>query len=171
MYESIFLLLIYRAQEGFGNLYSARQSKIDPNERWPCTPCKASEEDRFGAAAASTNSQNLTERGIKPIVAQGITPIVEADKGYDAEELRLQILDMKLFPYISHRRIGQYKSEQQVKILEKHRWKVERGISWLQRKYRRLVVRWERRMKYWEGFLGLGISGRLHEEFLDMPCS
>ncbi len=56
--------LLYRAQEGFGNLYSARQSKIDPNERWPCTPCKASEEDRFGAAAASTNSQNLTERGI-----------------------------------------------------------------------------------------------------------
>jgi hypothetical protein len=38
-----------------------------------------------------------------------------------------------------------------------NRWKVERGISWLQRKYRRIVVRWERRMKYWEGFLSLGI--------------
>ena len=74
--------LVYRAQEGFVNLDSARQSKIDPNERDHCTPCKASEEDRFGEAAASPNSQNLTERGI---------------------------------------------------------------------------VRWERRMKYWEGFLGLGI--------------
>ena len=71
--------------------------------------------------------------------------------------LRWQILAMKLFPYIPHRRMGQYKLEPQVKILEKHRWKVERGISWLQRKYRRLVVRWERRMRYWEGFLGLGI--------------
>lgn len=90
-------------------------------------------------------------------MAQGIIPIVEADKGYDAEELRLQILAMKLFPYIPHRRMGQYKLKPQIKILEKHRWKVERGISWLQRKYRRLVVRWERRMKYWEGFLGLGI--------------
>ena len=64
---------------------------------------------------------------------------------------------MKLFPYIPYRRIGKHKSEPRMKILKKYRWKVERGISWLQRKYRRLVVRWERRMKYWEGFLGLAI--------------
>jgi hypothetical protein len=82
---------------------------------------------------------------------------MEADKGYDAEELRLQILAMKLFPYIPHRRRGQDNTEQPTKVLEKHRWKVERGISWLQRKYRRLVVRWERRMRYWEGFLMLGL--------------
>jgi DNA mismatch repair protein MutS len=56
--------LLYRAQEGFVSLDSARQSKIDPNERDHCTPCKASEEDRFGKVAASPNSQNLTERGI-----------------------------------------------------------------------------------------------------------
>src|SRR5690606_37890730 len=56
--------LLYRAQEGFVNLDSARQSKIDLNERDHCTPCKASEEDRFCEAAASPNSQNLTERGI-----------------------------------------------------------------------------------------------------------
>jgi hypothetical protein len=53
--------------------------------------------------------------------------------------------------------MGQRKIEQQTVVIEKHRWKVERGISWLQRKYRRLVVRWERRAKYWEGFLTLGI--------------
>ena len=64
---------------------------------------------------------------------------------------------MKLFPYIPHRRIGRSKLEPQVGVLEKHRWKVERAISWMQRKYRRLVVRWERRIKYWECFLGLGI--------------
>ncbi len=46
------------------NLHSARQSKIDLNKRWPCTPCKASEEDRFCEAAASLNSQSITERGI-----------------------------------------------------------------------------------------------------------
>ena len=40
------------------------QSKIDLSEREHCTPCKASEEDRFGDAAARANSQNLTERGI-----------------------------------------------------------------------------------------------------------
>jgi hypothetical protein len=90
-------------------------------------------------------------------VSRGIIPIIEADKGYDAEGLRLQILSMKLFPYIPYRRIGQHKSEPQIKILEKRRWKVERSIAWMQRKYRRLVVRWERKMKYWESFLGLGI--------------
>lgn len=82
---------------------------------------------------------------------------MEADKGYDAEKLRLQILAMKLFPYIPHRRMGRDDTEQRTKVLEKHRWKVERGISWLQRKYRRLVIRWERRMRYWEGFLMLGV--------------
>ncbi len=91
------------------------------------------------------------------MIARGITPIIEADKGYDAEELRLQILHLKLFPYIPYRRIGKHRSETPMQVLEKHRWKVERGIAWLQRKYRRLVVRWERRMKYWEGFLTMGI--------------
>ena len=65
---------------------------------------------------------------------------MEADKGYDAEELRLDILRMKLFPYIPYRRMGAAKSESRTKVLEKYRWKVERGISWLQRKYRRLTV-------------------------------
>jgi hypothetical protein len=46
------------------NLESVRQNKIDPNERDHCTPCKASEEDRFCEVAASPNSPNLTERGI-----------------------------------------------------------------------------------------------------------
>jgi len=55
---------IYRAQEGFVDLESVRQNKIDPNERDHCTPCKAREEDRFCEVAASPNSPNLTERGI-----------------------------------------------------------------------------------------------------------
>ncbi len=55
---------LYRAQEGFVNLESAWHCKIDLNEGDHCTPCKATEEDRFCNAAASPNSQNLTERGI-----------------------------------------------------------------------------------------------------------
>ena len=55
---------VYREQEGFVNLGSASQRKIDPNERDHCTSCKASEEDRFYADVASPNSQNLPARGI-----------------------------------------------------------------------------------------------------------
>ena len=58
------VLCIYREQEGFVNLGSASQSKIDPNERDHCTSCKASEEGRFYAGVASPNSQNLPARGI-----------------------------------------------------------------------------------------------------------
>ena len=56
---------VYREQEGFVNLGSASQRKIDPNERDHCTSCKASEEDRFYAGVANPNSQNLPARGIK----------------------------------------------------------------------------------------------------------
>ena len=56
---------LYREQEGFVNLGSASQRKIDPNERDHCTSCKASEDDRFYAGVANPNSQNLPARGIK----------------------------------------------------------------------------------------------------------
>ena len=32
------------------------------------------------------------------------------------------------------------------------RWQVERCFAWMQKKYRRLVARWERREAYWNGF-------------------
>ncbi len=58
---------LYRAQEGFVNLDSARQSTIEacsPNDE-AIVKTMTEEEDRLGKAAASPNSQNLTERGIK----------------------------------------------------------------------------------------------------------
>ena len=104
---------------------------------------------------------------LKPLIAQGITPILEADKGYDAESLRLQILACKIFPYIPYRQF-KGRAATSARVLEKHRWKVERGISWLQRKYRRIVVRWERRMRYWEGFLTLAILVYWMREFISL---
>lgn len=88
----------------------------------------------------------------------GLLPIFEADKGYDAEELRDKLLKRKIFPFIPYRKIGAAKkAENIVCTLAKQRWKVERAIAWLQRKYRRLVVRWERNLAYWKGFLNLSL--------------
>jgi hypothetical protein len=56
---------LYRAQEGFVNVGSASQSKIDPNEEDHSRMGKADEEGRFCKGAASQNSHNLTERGMK----------------------------------------------------------------------------------------------------------
>ena len=58
---------LYRAQEGFVNLDSARQDQVEAlrSERGvPSQNGKGNEEDRFGKVAASPNSQNLTECGI-----------------------------------------------------------------------------------------------------------
>nr|WP_316357819.1 hypothetical protein [Candidatus Neptunochlamydia sp. REUL1] len=41
--------------------------------------------------------------------------------------------------------------------IRRKRWQVERAISWLQRKFRGLVVRWERKLDYWKGFLNFSL--------------
>ena len=59
--------IVYRAQEGFVNLDSARQSKIEAPAFRTTSPApsgQGEEEDRFGKVAASPNLPNLTERGI-----------------------------------------------------------------------------------------------------------
>jgi transposase len=67
-------------------------------------------------------------RWLKPLINGGKTPIFEADKGYDAIELRIAVLRMKIFPMIPYRRGGN-REKQGVVYLEKQRWKVERAIA------------------------------------------
>jgi hypothetical protein len=83
-----------------------------------------------------TTSKKIISGWLKPLVSRGVIPILEADKGYNSKELRLQILNLKIFPYIPYRQMGKTKSDPSRKVLENHRWKVERGIAWLKRKYR-----------------------------------
>lgn len=86
-------------------------------------------------------------------------PIFEADKGYDAEALRDKLLNRQIYPMISRRRMSKNRALSKIASwVKKKRWQVERAISWLQRKFRRVVVRWERRVKYWRGFLNLGLA-------------
>ncbi len=91
---------------------------------------------------------------MKPLIGRGIIPILEADKGYDSKTLRMNILARKIFPWIPYRGVSKKKT---IRYLEKTRWHVERGISWLQRKFRRLNTRWERKILYWTGFLNLAL--------------
>jgi IS5 family transposase len=87
----------------------------------------------------------------------GTIPIFEADKGYDADELRCKLLKKCIFPWICRRKKPGKTVEKIESTLKRMRWKVERAISWLQRKFRRLAVRWERRTRYWKGFLTFGL--------------
>jgi transposase len=85
---------------------------------------------------------------------------VQMDKGYDAQSLREQIRSKGVRPMIPRRRVKatckQRRGRKPPQLID--RWKVERTFSWIQRKFRRLCIRWERRTKYWIGLLEFAIS-------------
>ena len=84
---------------------------------------------------------------------------LQADKGYDSRALRNKVRSRGIKPMISRRswpNRKQPRGRPPAKPID--RWKVERTFGWLQKKYRRLVVRWERRNRYWLGFVLLGMS-------------
>ena len=78
---------------------------------------------------------------------EGKVTVFEADKGYDANHLRIKLLKRNIFPWISRRKKPGTIAQKVISTLKRMRWKVERAISWLQRKFRRLAVRWERKVE------------------------
>ena len=76
---------------------------------------------------------------------------LHADKAYDFPRCRKALRKRGITPRIARRGIDS--SER----LGRHRWVVERTLAWLGR-YRRLAVRYERRVDIHEAFLHLGCS-------------
>lgn len=84
---------------------------------------------------------------------------LQADKGYDSQELRELLRSKGIRPIIPRRiwkNCKQRRGRKPPKLND--RFKVERCFSWLQRKFRRLCIRWERRRQYWDGFVQVAIS-------------
>jgi IS5 family transposase len=76
-----------------------------------------------------------------------------ADKGYDARWLRKRLRAKGIRPQIKKRQIsGRKPKGRPVKEIVP-RYQQERSFSWFQRKYRRLVVRWERLKACFDAFL------------------
>lgn len=76
---------------------------------------------------------------------------LHADKGYDHAFCREALRQRGIIPRIARR--GIESSER----LGRHRWKVERTLSWLHR-YRRLRIRYEQRDDIHQAFLSLGCA-------------
>lgn len=76
---------------------------------------------------------------------------LHADKAYDGEPCRAACRRRHILPRIARRRI------EPSDRLGRHRWVVERTFAWLTR-FRRLVVRYERRVA-------------LHRAFLHLACA
>ena len=76
---------------------------------------------------------------------------VHADKGYDARHCRAYLRRRGIKARIARRGI---ESSQR---LGRHRWRVERALSWLSC-YRRLQVRWDRGSQRWFAFVLLACA-------------
>jgi transposase len=76
---------------------------------------------------------------------------LRADKGYDSEAHRRWLRARGITPRIARRGV------ESKERLGRHRWKVERTISWLAG-YRRLTVRYERHGLLFAGFLALAAA-------------
>jgi transposase len=87
--------------------------------------------------------------------------ILEADKGYDSDSFRQELLGLGYVPLIGYRKSRKEKvSTKEIANyfhVTSHRWMVERTFSWLKRKCRRLMLRWERKHEIWGSFAKLGV--------------
>jgi transposase len=82
---------------------------------------------------------------------------IEADKGYDSNPTRQELLNRGFLPLIPWRKNNKdaLKISDAFKVFKKKplRWVVERTHAWLKRRYRRLIVRWERKDEIWQGMI------------------
>lgn len=127
--------------------------------------------DRWGmplsalTTAANGNERELVEPLLDQIKVETNKPgrppkkpkKLAADKGYDKEELRKNLRKRGIQPQIPRRRNAKKRPGRPV-LMDAPRFQVERAFSWLQRKFRRLAVRWERLPHCFDAFLSLGIS-------------
>ena len=74
------------------------------------------------------------------------------DKGYDSQAIRRRV---RRRGYVSHiRSRGEEQSEKRMRGKRARRWVVERVASWLNR-YRRILVRWEKKAANYQALLHL----------------
>jgi hypothetical protein len=81
--------------------------------------------------------------------------VIATDKGYDAKALRQQLRKRGIRAQIP-KRIWKTKKNRGRPIKKVvPRFQAERTFAWFQKKYRRLVVRWERLTACFEAFLAI----------------
>lgn len=76
---------------------------------------------------------------------------VLGDRGYDAESIRQGLRDRRIIPFLAKR------NTENGSGLGRWRWVVERTFAWLNQ-FRRLRVRYEKRVDIHEAFLSLGCA-------------
>ncbi|WP_242065014.1 transposase [Nostoc sp. FACHB-133] len=78
-----------------------------------------------------------------------------ADKGYDSKQKRADLRKRGIRPQIPKRVWKTKKNRERPIKISVPRLQQERCFAWYQRKYHRLVVRWERQKVYFDTFIDL----------------
>ena len=81
--------------------------------------------------------------------------VLAADKGYDSKEKRAALRKRGIRPQLPQRIYKTQKNRGRPIKISVPRFQQERCFAWYQRKYRRLVVRWERQKINFDAFLSL----------------
>ena len=81
--------------------------------------------------------------------------LLAADKGYDSKEKRAALRKRGIRPQLPKRIYKTKKNRGRPIKISVPRFQQERCFAWYQRKYRRLVVRWERQKVNFDAFLSL----------------
>ena len=81
--------------------------------------------------------------------------VLAADKGYDSQEKRAALRKRGIRPQLPKRVWKTKKNRGRPIKISVPRFQQERCFAWYQRKYRRLVVRWERQKSNFDAFLSL----------------
>jgi IS5 family transposase len=83
--------------------------------------------------------------------------VVATDTGYDAKVLRQRLRTRGMRPQIPKRVWKTRKPRGRPSTQDIPRFQAERTCAWFQRKYRRLVVRWERSAACFNAFLAIAV--------------
>ena len=81
--------------------------------------------------------------------------VLAADKGYDSKDLRRALRKRGIRPQLPKRTWKKKKNRGRPIKMSVPRFQIERCFAWFQRKYRRLVVRWERISACFNAFISL----------------
>lgn len=92
---------------------------------------------------------------LKPGRPRRRVKVLATDKGYDSKEKRAILRKRGIRPQIPKRVWKNRKNKGRPIKIAVPRFQQERCFAWYQRKYRRLVVRWERQSIYFNSLIDL----------------
>jgi IS5 family transposase len=134
-------ILIHSLTDGAGLPLSSCTTPANGDERVQVFPL-------LDALHVRTGKQGRPRKRLK---------VLAADKGYDAKDLRQRLRKRGIRPPIPKRVWKRRKPRGRPIKRVVPRYQAERTFAWFQRKYRRLVVRWERLAVCFNAFLAMAM--------------